>query len=126
MVRLDSALLHNKFLCSATKKKGDIFMLHIDTEKDITLDKDYLIVDSKRESMIIRLDLIDHIKHEKKDDVVSKHKANDDMIVLYNENHSVLHRLVFADRKLSEQIYYAIYEVIRERGRTYHAQGVKE
>lgn len=95
-------------------------MLHIDTEKEIKLDKDYLTVDSKRESMLIRLDLIDHIKREKKDLALSKHKANDDMIVLYNEKHVVLHRLVFSDKELSEKIFYTISEIIKERGRTYH------
>ena len=95
-------------------------MLHIDTEKDIKLDKDYLEIDSRRDSMILRLDAIDHIKLEKKDKRQSKPKAEDDMIVLYNEDNLVLHRLKFESRELSLKIFYSLKMVIRERGRSYH------
>ncbi|CAH2762041.1 ---NA--- [Erysipelothrix amsterdamensis] len=110
----DRALTDDTFSSRVTNK-GGFKMLQIKADKDITLDSCYLMVDNNENSMMLPLKQIDHIKLEKNIQKSIKHKNNYDIIVLYNKDHVMLHRLRFESRELSYRLYNIIMAVIKER-----------
>lgn len=110
----DRALTDDKFSSRVTKERR-FYMLQIQMEKDITIDSCYLMVDNNKNCMIIPLSQIDHLKLEKNIQNSINHKNNYDIIILYNKDHVMLHRLRFESRELSYRLYNIIMAIIKER-----------
>ena len=91
-------------------------MIQINSEKEIKIEKNYLVVDSEHDNLVISLYMINHVKLEKKEyNHTNLVKAGGGVLYLYNHQHTVLHKLLFKNIELAMKVYYAMQVIIINR-----------